>query len=123
MLNLPRQTLIKIKRILTRQQKDVDQQLKSMEKDDPVLSQEVVAEASESGTDSWASDVHARVMAIKNDLVGLSKKITHALSSIKRGTYGKCENCGKQIEAERLKAMPTATLCISCSRKIPKNKK
>lgn len=121
MLNLPRQTLDKIKRYLLHQQKEVDKQLKTIEKDDPVLAPSV-AEASESGTDSWQADVHSRAEAIRNDLGGLAKKITHALLSIKKGTYGKCENCGKQIEPERLKAMPTANLCVNCSRKASKKK-
>lgn len=116
MLNLPRQTLDKITKTLLHRQKQVEEQLKSIEKDDPVLAPGV-DEASESGTDSWKADVHGRLTAVKNDLTGFSKKITQALLRIKKGTYGKCENCGKAIEAERLKAMPTAHLCVSCSNK------
>lgn len=119
MLDLPRQTLDKITRVLLRRQKQVEEQLQSIEKDDPVLAPGV-DEASESGTDSWKADVHARLTAIKNDLVELSKKIANALLRLKRGTYGKCENCGKEIEPERLEAMPTANLCVSCSRKTSK---
>ena len=119
MLNLPRQTLDKITKVLLRRQRQVDEQLESIEKDDPVLAPGV-DEASESGTDSWKADVHGRLVAIKNDLGGLSKKIAHALTRLKIGTYGKCENCGKDIEAERLEAMPTANLCISCSKKTSK---
>ena len=35
-----------------------------------------------------------------------------ALVRIENGTYGECEVCGKQIEAQRLKALPYATLCM-----------
>ena len=31
-----------------------------------------------------------------------------------RGTYGICEDCSKQVGAERLEALPDATRCISC---------
>ena len=31
-----------------------------------------------------------------------------------QGTYGICEQCGKEIGAERMEALPTATRCISC---------
>ncbi|MDP2232417.1 MAG: TraR/DksA C4-type zinc finger protein [Actinomycetota bacterium] len=37
-----------------------------------------------------------------------------ALERFEDGTYGTCEQCGKLISEERLQAMPTATLCISC---------
>lgn len=116
MLNLPQQTLSKIKKALYRQQKDVNERIKSLDKEDPVLSQNV-AEAGESGTDSWMAEVHGRMSSIKGDFLDLSVKIKNSLFRIKKGTYGKCECCGKDIEAERLEAMPTATLCIVCSKK------
>ncbi|EKN62424.1 TraR/DksA C4-type zinc finger protein [Schinkia azotoformans] len=40
------------------------------------------------------------------------KDINHALANIDKGTYGKCEECGKDIPVDRLKALPTATHCI-----------
>lgn len=118
MLNRTQKTLSKIKAVLLHRQKEVEKQIKAIETEDPML--QTIPEASESGTDSWAADVHTRMVTIKNDLVELSKKIGNSLAKIKRGTYGKCERCGKSIEAERLEAMPTATLCISCSKKTSK---
>jgi len=40
--------------------------------------------------------------------------ILTALQKIDEGTYGKCESCGQDIPAERLEAVPAATLCVSC---------
>lgn len=122
MLNLPQQTLVKIKKYLLHRQKQVDEQLKSIESDDPVSAAGLAPEASESGTESWLAEVHGRLGAIKGDLLNMSDKIKDSLAKLKKGTYGKCENCGKQIEAERLEAMPTATLCIACSKKAAKKK-
>lgn len=116
MLNLPRQTLAKVKKYLTRQQQSVEAQIEAIEKDDPLLLQTAV-EAPESGTDSWQADVHVKVVAVKNDLISLSKKITRSLLRIKKGTYGECENCGKKIQVDRLEAMPMANLCLKCSQK------
>ena len=31
-----------------------------------------------------------------------------------RGTYGICENCSREIGAERMAALPDATRCIVC---------
>jgi RNA polymerase-binding transcription factor DksA len=36
---------------------------------------------------------------------------------VDRGSYGQCERCGKEIGPERLEAVPTARLCISCAQK------
>ena len=38
--------------------------------------------------------------------------IKDALARIKKGTYGKCKVCGKQIEAKRLNADSSAPTCI-----------
>jgi len=43
--------------------------------------------------------------------------IDAALKRIDDGTYGRCERCGEQIEAERLEALPWATLCIDDKRR------
>ena len=37
-----------------------------------------------------------------------------ALEKIKNDKYGVCEKCGKEIEEERLEAVPEAKLCMKC---------
>lgn len=120
MLDLPQKTLSKIKRVLLRQQKQIRQQLDTIEKNDPVTSTVLAPEAGESGTDSWLAETHGRLIAVKDNLLRLSGNVTRSLLKLKRGTYGKCENCKKPIEPARLEAMPTATLCLSCSKKTSK---
>jgi RNA polymerase-binding transcription factor DksA len=41
-----------------------------------------------------------------------------ALQRLAKGTYGKCERCGKPITEARLEAMPTARRCLDCA-KLP----
>jgi RNA polymerase-binding transcription factor len=43
--------------------------------------------------------------------------IDAALQRVEDGTYGRCEACGREIEGERLEAIPWATLCIEDKRK------
>ncbi|MFH1877402.1 MAG: TraR/DksA C4-type zinc finger protein [Candidatus Omnitrophota bacterium] len=40
--------------------------------------------------------------------------IEDALARIEEGTYGKCLACGKEINTERLRAMPSARYCVKC---------
>lgn len=42
------------------------------------------------------------------------KKIEEALERIADGTFGECSSCGGEIGIGRLRARPTATLCVSC---------
>ncbi len=40
--------------------------------------------------------------------------VRNALERMDAGSYDVCERCGGPIGEERLKAMPTATMCITC---------
>ncbi|HWQ22589.1 MAG TPA: TraR/DksA C4-type zinc finger protein [Gaiellaceae bacterium] len=46
----------------------------------------------------------------------LLRAIEEALRRIEEGTYGICEVCGRPIGAERLEAVPYATLCLEDKR-------
>ena len=41
--------------------------------------------------------------------------LNEALSRMDDGTYGKCVNCGEEIDVERLKVLPEAMVCGDCS--------
>ena len=51
------------------------------------------------------------------------QNIDEALASIKEGTYGECDDCGDDIELERLLALPFARLCLDCKSKQERQKK
>lgn len=119
MLNFPAKTINNIKRELLRQQKEVEKNLKEVEEDDPAKA-DVVAEASEPGTDSYIADTHTKIMALGETLKKTNNNIKNALLKIKNGLYGKCDKCKKQIEIGRLLAMPTAQYRLSCSKKSSK---
>ncbi len=42
-------------------------------------------------------------------------EIDLALARIHNGSFGECVECGEQISDARLKAIPTASMCINCS--------
>jgi DnaK suppressor protein len=44
----------------------------------------------------------------------LLQKIDRALGKIEEGSFGLCEQCEEELNINRLKARPVATLCISC---------
>lgn len=45
--------------------------------------------------------------------------INRKLKEIEEGTHGVCHNCEGKINPERLKAVPTTSLCINCARVKP----
>jgi len=74
---------------------------------------------SETGAEADLADQADVVMnresniAILADLEARYDTILSALERIEKGTYGKCEVCGKKIEDARLEADPTATTCTT----------
>ena len=48
----------------------------------------------------------------------LIEDIDEALRRIDEGTYGQCRRCGKPIDEERLKAIPTAKYDAACQAAI-----
>jgi DnaK suppressor protein len=60
---------------------------------------------------SLESDSMHHVAILKQQQHELDE-VAHALSKIKNGTYGICEEDGDNIPLERLRAMPHARYCI-----------
>ena len=44
------------------------------------------------------------------------KEVERALHRMDADTYGRCERCGDEIDFARLKAVPQASLCMTCQR-------
>ena len=70
----------------------------------------------EHDTDEGDPDVYERekLLAIIRTLEDKIESLDHALKALDHGQYGICERCGSEIGAERLKAVPGATLCVKC---------
>ncbi|MDY0091801.1 MAG: TraR/DksA family transcriptional regulator [Candidatus Vecturithrix sp.] len=51
------------------------------------------------------------------------QNIDEALKRIKEDTYGECDECGDDIELERLMALPFTHLCLDCKAKQERQKK
>ena len=43
--------------------------------------------------------------------------VERALDRLDKGTYGRCEICGKLIDPNRLEALPYAAVCMNCKAK------
>ena len=53
-------------------------------------------------------------LALENNLAGQLKEVVEALTRVENGTYGVCENCGIQMNLDRLRAYPSAKKCTEC---------
>lgn len=69
----------------------------------------------ESGADQV--EQYGNLLPVEHNLELQLQDINIAINKIKKGYYGKCENCGKEIGEDRLKAYPAAKLCMDCGKK------
>jgi DnaK suppressor protein len=63
------------------------------------------------GSDATGRLIEERLVGDQQQLL---RKIDHALERLDAGTYQRCEECGANIPLERLRAKPSASLCVSC---------
>jgi len=48
----------------------------------------------------------------------LLQLVEEALGRIREGSYGECVNCGNELNAKRLEAVPWTRYCINCQEKV-----
>ena len=54
-------------------------------------------------------------IAAHDRLHGTLAEVVRAQEKLADGTYGTCDRCEQPVGADRLDAMPWATLCIACA--------
>ncbi|MBO4441787.1 TraR/DksA C4-type zinc finger protein [bacterium] len=64
-----------------------------------------------------------RLLRLRDRDRKLINKIHETLRKIDNNEYGICENCGCDINFERLKLRPVASLCIDCKREEEEREK
>lgn len=74
-------------------------------------------ESGSSGLETAANEVeqYSTLLPIEYSLELKLKNINEALEKIKKGAYGKCENCKEEIPIERLKISPESKFCLKCN--------
>jgi RNA polymerase-binding protein DksA len=66
------------------------------------------------GSETYQREVSSQISTYEAQLL---RAIDDALRRLREGRYGICLKCGRQIPRARLKALPYAELCITCSQK------
>jgi len=67
------------------------------------------------GTDAFHQELDATLL--ENEAF-IRDEVAAALERVKQGTYGRCENCGDAIMAERLDVLPYVRHCTPCASRL-----
>jgi DnaK suppressor protein len=88
-----------------RLQKDVAESTEATENSKSPLN------SAENASDTYEQDFAFMSMESEEELL---RKIDRALQRLREAKYGQCEECEKEINPERLDALPWATMCVKC---------
>ena len=114
----------KIKKDLLARKRQVEGDLKSFTKNDSHETDEHHAKFPNYGDKSDENvqeiDEYTTNLATEKVLESTFRDINNALERIKKGAYGICKYCKKEIGEKRLLARPVANTCITCKIKLQK---
>lgn len=94
----------------------IKEQIGKLKERDPFSDPDRLSDNAAIDTDAREQIGHDTIEAEIKELNRRLKDITLALQKIKKGIYGICERCGKQIPIARLKLMSEARRCIECEK-------
>lgn len=119
-LQFPQNLLRPVSNFLTSQLSTLQRNKKKISTEDPFNNK--ARDLDNAAMDSEAEEQygHARVSAIKKALSLKIVQVKKALTRVKIGKYGICEDCGNMINTDRLAVFPEATFCVRCEKKREK---
>lgn len=82
-----------------------------------VVKEEGVGYSTHPADDGSLAFDQARDLAVQVNAEQTLRLVEDALARFDNGTYGLCDDCGSEIDAARLKAIPYAALCLKCQAK------
>jgi len=107
----PASVLTPVSNFLSAKLHTLEKTKKAISKEDPFADVSRVDDNAAPDTEADEQFGHARTSAINKEISKNIINIRKALTRIKLGKYGICEECGQMIDTERLVAFPEATLC------------
>ena len=99
-----------LRRILEERRSEIQEKRRAIREEIPSYQDEVRDTEEQSVTD-FAQEMDFALMEMKAQTL---IRIDEALQRVDQGTYGTCDECGQDIAAARLSAVPFALLCLEC---------
>jgi DnaK suppressor protein len=120
---MDKRTIKQFKERLEKEKKEIEKQLKTFATKDANVKGDWDTKFPTWDGSSGSSDLETAadeveeynsLLPIEHNLELRLQNINDALKKIKKGAYGICEKCKKQISNRRLQIYPEAKLCIKC---------
>lgn len=117
-MDIDKKTMEELRAMLLKEKEELERNLGRIAR--PVDKEEGDYETSfeDIGTDkddnATEVDQYTQNLSVETALEKKLQDVLDALERMDKGTYGKCENCQKDIPLERLRVNPSAKVCIDC---------
>jgi DnaK suppressor protein len=99
-----------LKQMLGDRRREIQEKLRQVRETVPAVADEV-QDAEERSVADFVREMEFAIVEMKAETL---ERIDEAIQRLEDGTYGTCAECGTEIVEARLKALPFATLCVSC---------
>jgi RNA polymerase-binding transcription factor DksA len=119
-LRFPRNVLVPVGHFLSARLHTLEKRKKEISKEDPFADTSRLDNNAAPDTEADEQFGHARTSAIGSEIDKKIIEVRKALSRVKIGKYGICEECGEMIDTHRLMIYPETTLCAKCAKKLGK---
>jgi RNA polymerase-binding transcription factor DksA len=116
----PASVLTPVAHFLTARLHILEKRKKEIAKEDPFADSSRVDDNAAPDIEADEQFGHARTSALKTEIGKSIIGVRKALTRIKIGKYGICEECGQMIDTDRLIIYPEATLCARDAKKREK---
>lgn len=100
-----------LEEILLNKRREVVQQIENLMVGQDNSAGSAILDTGDQSIKNHETDVDLTLLEMNNRLL---KEIEDALIKLPENRYGICEECGAEISAGRLKAMPFAKYCVAC---------
>lgn len=72
----------------------------------------------EEGENAAEVDTYSTNLTLERTLEAGLRDVEKAIERVKKGNYGTCKYCGKEIDEKRLRARPASSSCIECKKNL-----
>lgn len=119
-MDYPKNVLRPVLDYLKKLESDLLHRKKQFAKEDPFADTARLNDNASDDTEAAEQFGHEQATAMSDETEGVLKRVRAAVKRIDEGTYGKCIQCGKMIDTDRLGIDPTAEFCMNCAKKVVK---
>lgn len=117
---IPKSLLNQVAQFLRERLRLLERTKKAITKEDPFKDLDRINDNAAIDIEADEQSGHARISAIRREIIRTKVQIRKALSRVKVGKYGICADCGEMIDTDRLMVYPEATLCTKDARRREK---